>query len=324
MSLKTKSKPVAKLALDRAIAEALVEGALPRSRSTTLHEGAKAWLADRARPLRALTKGTVTEYSSFVKQLMLVTPASMLADDVTSADIRLVLDMMQSEFHLAPTTVKKRFGALRMLFNWMVEEEMARKNPVKLSDVPFAEPQQKPPWTQDQYQALQEAFLCLRDNPEASQYWIRTSQLLADLTTALWLSGMRSVQAYRMRWEEDIDLEKMVWVVRSPRRNKGGEKLKPIHKGLERMLQRRRLLGDEGPFPSATCLYAWKVFKKRHPAFTGLSLHQCRSRVATQLHEMGESDAARKILGHTSVKNADLYDHTSLEHYREILNRISE
>lgn len=323
-SLRTKNKAQAKIAMEQAVAEMLVEGRTPGSRNMTLHAAADAWLKDRSRPLRALSRVTIQEYQTFVKQIKAVTHPEFVADEVAPSDIRFILDQLQSTFGIAPTTVKKRHGALRMLFNWMLEEDIVRRTPVKLSDAPYAQAEQKPPWTREQYQGIQEALLGIRDSPSTSDYWQRASQLLVDLTQALWLSGMRSIQAYRMEWGDGIDLEKMVWVVRSPRKNKGGEKLKPIHKRLKPMLVRRQLLGDPGPFPQKTCIYAWRKFKERTPAFRGLSLHQCRSRVSTELNEMGEDEAARKILGHATLQSADLYDWASVERYREILNRVSE
>ena len=324
MSLGTKSKAMAQQALEEAIREMLADGILPGGRTKTLHDAADAWLADRSRSLRGLSAITIKEYRTFVSQLQKITPPDMIADEVRSGDIRAILDLFGSTFNLAPTTVKKRFGALMMLFNWLEEEEHVRRSPVKRSDAPFASAKQLPPWTQEQYQALQERLHALRDAPDTSEYWVRASQLLIDLTRALWLSGMRSVQAYRMRWEEDIDLEKMVWVVRSPRKNKGGEQLKAIHEKLEATLRRRMLLGDPGPFDEGKCGYAWRKFKAQNPEFRGFSLHQCRSRVATAFHEMGESEAARKQLGHTTLSEADKYDWTSIEHYRAILNRVEE
>ncbi|PCJ51974.1 MAG: hypothetical protein COA70_13195 [Planctomycetota bacterium] len=324
MSLGTKSKALAKTFLDQAINEQVSSGVTPGSRNITLHDAADSWFADRARPLRGLSKVTIREYRTFVKQLKEIAPEELVADEVRAADIRTLLDLFQDTFQFSPSTVKKRFGALMMLFNWLFEEDLVRLNPVKKSDAPFATAKQLPPWTGEQYLKLQEQLFAVREDPETSEYWVRASQLLIDLTKALWLSGMRSIQAYRMRWEEDIDLEKMIWLVRSPRKNKGGEKLKPIHQSLSKLLLRRKLLGDVGPFPQPTCLYAWKTFKLRYPEFKGMSLHQCRSRVSTAFHEMGESEVSRKMLGHTTLAAADLYDWTSIEHYRGLLNRISE
>jgi site-specific recombinase XerD len=70
-----------------------------------------------------------------------------MASNVRPADIRALLDRMQKEFNFATSTVRKRYGALRMLFSWMVEEDIVVKNPVKRGDAPLAKAKQKPPWT---------------------------------------------------------------------------------------------------------------------------------------------------------------------------------
>lgn len=172
------------------------------------------------------------------------------------------------------------------------------------------------------YQQLQVALLGARDAPGVSEKYARRAQDLLDLAAVLWRPGMRSVQAYRLTWE-DIDLERMAWVVKSPGQNKGGEGVQPIHCELKELLQRRKLLGGTGPFqPAGRMVYLWRKWKAKNPEFKGWSWHQMRSRVVTELKRMKEAEASKALVGHTKDTPSDLYTHLGIEDHREALNRL--
>jgi len=288
----------------------------------TFHQAMVGWLADRSRPLRNLSKVTIKEYSTFVKQIKGISQPRLMAAEVKPADIRAMLDTLQRRFNFSSSTVRKRYGALRMLFAWMVEEDIIRKSPVKKGDAPFAQAKQRIPWTAVDYRVLQKAISEEMDAEDSSSPTRRCCQDLSDLVTVLWLSGMRSIQAYRLTWD-GVDLENMVWQVRSPRQNKGGEKLQPIHQELKELLERRRLLGGELVFPAQGRMTTfWSRFKERRSEFRGWSFHQARSRVVTALREMGEHAAALGLVGQTKEKTNELYNHAGADEFRKALNRL--
>jgi integrase len=76
----------------------------------------------------------------------------------------------------------------------------------------------------------------------------REAQLVAGLREVLWRSGLRSIEAILLRWE-DVELEARTWRIRSPS-NMGGDQLLPLHPDLVPVLRRRRLeiSAEAGPF----------------------------------------------------------------------------
>jgi len=318
--LRTKVRSEAETALQAALAG---EVALrPAGKESTLHEAADAFLASRERSLRGLTPTTLAGYRTFVKKLKEIVPEYVPAAAIRPVDARHIVDQFQERFGLSDSGAKKRHNLLRMLFNWLVEEDMFSRNPVKLGDAPKAKAKQRPPISDAEYQALQESFAEAINASGASEEAIRSAQTLSDLAEVLWRSGMRSVQAYRLAWD-GIDLEKMEWELRSPGENKGRVQLRPINRHLKPILQRRRLVGGAGPFqPAGRMTYLWRRWKQEHPEFEGWSWHQMRSRVVTRLAELGEGEAKKWLVGHKTEAVNNLYNPVSVENMRQAVDLL--
>lgn len=295
----------------------------PEKENLTLHGAADAWLLDREAPLRGLGAQTLSGYRTFVNQLKAIVPPEVPAAAIRPVDCRHIIEQFQEEFGLSANTAKKRHNSLRMLFNWMMEEELVVKNPVKLKDAPKARVKHVGALREDGYRDLIAAILGERDASGASDKERRNAQSLLDLMEVLWRSGIRSKEAHRLRWE-DIDLKARVWLVRAGGENKGGERRIPFNMHFLPILQRRRLLGGAGPFlPEGHHRYLWKKFKERHPEFKGdTSLHKMRSRVVTRFAELGLSEAKFDAAGHTTEDVNEGYKDLEMEFLRKAIDQL--
>jgi integrase len=148
----------------------------------------------------------------------------------------------------------------------------------------------------------------------------RQAQTVADLVTALWFSGLRSIEALRLLWV-DVDLDRATWTIRSPA-NKGGTVVLPVHREVLTMLRRRRLLGQAGPFQGVGDREAWRKFKARHPELEQRHLHSLRHSFVTRMVETGNLAAARHTGRHRTPEMTDLYTHVGPETFRAALEAL--
>lgn len=132
----------------------------------------------------------------------------------------------------------------------------------------------------------------------------RIEALLADLKTGasaleplvrfLSVTGVRSVDATRLRWKDVGQGRALI----RPGRGKGHTRLIPIPElGLERGEDEALVFGmTKGKLEGA-----WRRFKYRNPKWRGTSLHSLRVSVNSRLVEQGNEALARAMLGHASV-----------------------
>lgn len=285
-----------------------------------LPEAVEAWYLDRARAERRLSRSTLQQYRTFADMVVEVAPADLPVSELGPRDAQRLLDQMARERPCSPETMRKRFGLLRMLFGWLRRQEYVHRNPVEQLEPPAAKPQRKPAFEEAQIQQLLEDLAAdaaaLQEGPRR-----RTREGLRDLVRVLAYSGLRSVEALRLSWE-DVDLEGRVWRIRSPQ-NKGGDRVQPIYDGLLDVLRRRRLFGEAGPFqPEQPLRSAWRSFKRRHPDWASADLHSLRHAFVTRLRRRGHHAAAQFLAGHKTAAMTDHYTHLGPEDFREELNQL--
>lgn len=151
----------------------------------------------------------------------------------------------------------------------------------------------------------------------------REAQLVSDPLEVLWHSGLRSIEAMRLTWE-DIDLDARTWLIRSPY-NKGGEQRLPLHPDLVPILRRRHLeTGTEaGPFAGMWHVRnAWRRFKTRHVEWAGWSLHSLRHGFVTRVRAAAGDSAASHLARHKSKSMTEHYSHFDEETFRTALDGI--
>lgn len=318
-SLRTKDKAEAERIMGQVVQDLSGSGAAS-VQNLTLEEAAIQWLEDRASPERGLSRTTICAYTTFAKQLLAVANPDQFVAAMTPRDCRLILRGISSQFGHGTGTAKKRHVQLSTFFAWLARDEVISRNPVDSLEVPRADHQRRPELSEAEYGNLcADITRAIQGADTATR--ARGLQALLDQVQVLWLSGMRSVESRRLDWV-DIDLEAMVWTIRSPQ-NKGGIQTLPIHQDLGDLLKRRRLLGGPGPFqPPARMQYWWRRFKAEHPAWQGTSLHSLRASFVTRLRRTGAAEAARDLARHKSQSMSDRYNHTALEEHRSALDSI--
>lgn len=316
-SLRTKSAQHAKVLLAEHLARGTRESLPSR---LPLVEAAEAWLRDRERPERRLARTTLASYRTFVSRIRVAAPPQLLADSIRPAQAQAVLDRMADAWPASPETLRKRLTFLSMVFGWLERQELVRRNPCRSLEPPATRPVRKPALDEEGFRLLRaaaEGFEAAAKREDAR----RRRRAVVDLLDVLWLSGLRSVEAFRLTWE-DVDLRRRRWLIRSPR-NKGGERWEPIHDRLVPVLQRRRLLGADGPFrPEGGIRNTWRRFKAVKPEFEGADLHSLRHGFVTRLVERGHRNAAQYLAGHRTAAMTEHYTHLRGEDFREELNQL--
>jgi len=294
----------------------------PTRRFLSLHEGVQEWLADRRRPRQNLQPTTLAQYERYARLFTDHFPPSLRAADVTPAMIRAYLNRREEKQDgkkVGAMTLRKELVALSMVFRFLLREGHVHGNPCNAVQV-RARPKRHPAMTDDEFARLRGAMAA--DLEAAGDPAGRAdAQELMDLADVLWHSGLRYVEAIRLRWE-DVDLDKILWTIRSPE-NKGGEQTLPFHPALLPLLRRRRLLGAPGPFRDYwPLLRLWSVFKRRHTEFRGWSWHRMRHAFVTRLRSRGLDAAAMALARHSTPAMSERYTHLDLTTLRKSLEAI--
>lgn len=318
-STKTKKVAAAEAALKRFVEDG---GATGRpDRRLTLAQAAREWLDDRSSERVALARCTVSEYALTVQRIADSPIGSLQADQIEPRDVRELLKWLGAK-RVSVGAQGRIVGHLRMLFRWLMREEVLRSNPAEVVDAPNVARGRRPAVTPEQFARLREAATgdvsTARGEGEA-----REAQLLIDLLDVLWLSGLRSIEATRLRWP-DIDLEARTWRIRSPE-NKGGDQVLPLHPELVQVLRRRRLetAAELGPFAHDWHVRnAWRRFKGRHEEWAGWSLHSLRHGFVTRVRAAHGDAAASFLARHKSRSMTEHYSHFDASTFRGVMESI--
>ncbi|MCC7010914.1 MAG: tyrosine-type recombinase/integrase [Planctomycetes bacterium] len=283
-----------------------------RTSPISFHEGAREWLADRERPRHGLSATTLSHYRTWVEQFCNFFPAGLRADEVSPAMIRRYVDAREDR-GISNSSLRKDVVGLSMIFRFLEREGRVRGNPCTAVRV-RATPKRHPAMTADEFTALR-AALADEVRQAKSSTLRRAAQELVDMADVLWLSGLRSIEATRLAWD-DIDLGQGLWTIRSPI-NKGGVAALPIHPDLIPLLTRRKLLGMAGPFRNRHWLsISWRRFKERNTAFQGWSWHRMRHAFVTRLRRAGLDAVAMQLARHKTPAMSDHYTHLDLADLR--------
>ena len=97
------------------------------------------------------------------------------------------------------TTLKKDLAGLSMVFRFLNREGLARGNPCDAVKV-RANPKRHPAMTEEEYESLRTAMVAEVEDATSPKER-RDAQELLDLADLLWRSGLRLVDAARLRWE---------------------------------------------------------------------------------------------------------------------------
>lgn len=318
-STKTKKVAAAEAALRKFIEGGGASGR--PERRLTLAQAAREWLEDRSSERVALAPCTVREYALSVERIAEAPIGSLQAEQVEPRDVREFMQRLATG--RVPAAAQARLlGHLRMLFRWLMREEILRSNPAEIVEAPRAACGRRPAVTPAQFVALRAAAAGDLKAVE-TETDRREAQLLLDLLNVLWQSGLRSIEAVRLQWR-DVDLDARTWRIRSPA-NKGGDQVLPLHPELVPVLRRRMLetAAEVGPFALEWHVRnAWRRFKGRHKEWAGWSLHSLRHGFVTRVRAAAGDAAASHLARHKSKAMTEHYSHFDVGTFREALDGL--
>lgn len=306
-----------RLAREKELELASVSWARPRR--VTFHQAVCTWFEDRSAPRYGLDPKTLRGYRAAVELVLDTAPRGLRADQVSPAHVRELMGSLE-ERGLAAVTIRRYHVALSMIFHWLQRQGSVSRNPVTAVDPPRVPASTRTAASSEEFQAILDAAGAEQANPSRRASQKRQAQTVADLVTALWFSGLRSIEALRLTWA-DVDLDRVTWTIRSPR-NKGGTVVLPVHREVVTMLRRRRLLGQAGPFQGPGDREAWRKFKVRNPELEQRHLHALRHSFVTRMVETGNLAAARHTGRHRTPEMTDLYTHVGPETFRAALEAL--
>ncbi len=315
-SLKTKKRKDAECALVELEATLGVDDWGERP-DLALLDAIDEWLQDRRGQHRGLAVTTLSDYKTFANAAKGLFSGRLLARKATPRHVRAALARM-AEGGASPRRQAWFLRHLRMVTRWLVKEGEIGRDPAAAVDMPRFEARSIDAMSAERFSELLDQARTFFEAQEG-EVERKRAEGLVDLLQVLWLSGLRSVEAYRLTWD-DIDLEASVWVIRSPK-NQGGVRPFPIHKDLLPILRRRKLLGGRGPF-SQTHRKEWTRFKQEVPMWKGTNLHEIRHAFVTRLSAAGHQAAASFLVGHRSAQMTEHYTHLTPEDAREVLDQL--
>ena len=320
-SLGTRSKIEAEKKKKRLLAsvEGEIEGIL------TIWEGANAWLADKCRPIHGLNKGTISSYRVLTKRIKEFWAFDTLLEEVSTPSVDSFLDYLERTYQLSPSGLKKKLGLLRSFFKWHHERGNMPRNPAVAINLRGVKPERHPAMEQEEYDRLRRDLLDWIERPipnhaRREESVVRDQrQSVLDWVDVLWFSGLRSVEALRLEWD-NIDLERRIWTIIGPK-NKGGDRVLPMHQVPVDILQRRRDSGILRPFPMVATK-RWRTFKLSFPHWKGTNLHSIRHSFVTRVVLNGHPWAAQMLASHHSTEMTQLYTHAQSDDLREGLDSL--
>lgn len=318
-SLRTKQKVRAERELARLKA---AERPGQSNADLTVAAACDRWLQEKYRPMHGISQRTLNEYALFTRRVKEFWPREDLLDSVHVEQVYDWLEFLERRFRLSPQTLRKQLALLRQMFNWHLDLGNMNRNPARPVKFRGETPKRTDAMLEDEYlELVRDVREWAGETAKEDDQFYRL--LLADLIDVLAHSGLRSIEAFRLNWD-DIDLRQRVWTIRSPR-NKGGVKVLPMHSTVVEVVSRLQdasLIGD-GPFDAFNPLQnRWKRFKKERERWRHTSFHSLRHGFVTRLVKQGLRWQAQQLAGHHTERMTDHYTHLQAEDLRNALEGI--
>ncbi len=195
-----------------------------------------------------------------------------------------------------PTSANRAIGALKRAFNWAVEEEHIRENPIAHVRKPKS-------LTRDRILTVPERELILSS--------IR-GPAFRDFVAGMTLTGCRPGEVARVR-KEDVNLDVGVWVLQKHKTRKQTGKPRVIYlcpAAIELTKKRLALCPDGSqlflnsrrkPWTGNAVRIRFRNLRTKFPQLKGIIAYTYRSNFATDALEAGVPDTAvASLLGHTT------------------------
>lgn len=307
---------------ERKLAGLLARAAVPEgSRGPlTVHQAAGAWLKHKRSTACNLSKATLREYTTFCARVAEFWREDAQLEQVTTDHVYAFLEFLETKHGLTRSGIKKRLGLLKSLFKHHRDLGNASRNPAGPVQLRGVQAQHTAPLPEGAFPELLadlEAFLQAGEG--AQDLYAR--QGLIDAVVVLRHSGLRSIDIFRVPWE-DIDLEGGVGTIRRPA-NKGGTRTWPIHPAVREVLEARFDNQAEGPFPARRAIQSrWRLFRDQHPRWAPYTFHSLRYAFVTALREAGLDWAAMQLAGHRTEAMSAHYTRSEVDRLREALQKL--
>lgn len=317
-SLRTRNKAAAERELRKLSAKSGRKSNAPE----TLAAAARAWLAYKENDLHGLTRRTLTAYRTLINRMCEFWGDEERLEDVDPDAVFAFLEWMGSEYGVSPEGQAKRLGLVRSVFKWSVDMGYLTWNPASAVKIRPGRGKKTATMREEDYPALLGDLLAWE--AETKDYREGARRIaLREVVEILWASGLRSIDLFRLRWE-NVDLDRRVWRIQRPA-NKGGDSIWPMPARAVELLTVRRELGGDGPFSeghsSAKAVRSrWKRFRDLHPHWQGYTLHSLRYGFVTRLKVRGMAWAAKELAGHHTQAMSDHYTVPDEEQLRRALD----
>jgi integrase/recombinase XerD len=251
----------------------------------TLKQAVAIWLAENAE--REISFKHLSAIRLGAKELCGFFGTQELAD-ISRTRMRSLLATHQ---HRQGNGGRNKLSIYRMFFRWAVAERIIQSDPTHDLGrlIKTAAPPKRTPRISDQ------DLVDLLSDLESD----RIAKVLVPIVSFLSFTGVRSIDAIRLRWE-NVNLEKeLIHII--PGTGKGAARLLPCPKDA---LPARSPNSDRVfNLTKSQLVGYWRRFKSkpRNARWKGTSLHSLRVRVNSKLVEAGHEALARAMLGHADV-----------------------
>jgi site-specific recombinase XerD len=197
----------------------------------TLGEAAARWIPARTAEGTVAAK-TLRAYALTVSRLQAAPVSRIQVGEIEAKDLREIVQGLRAS-GVPAVALAREVTHIRMLFRWLVKEGIIRLSPAEAVAIPKAPRGRRPAILQEQFDALRAAVQADLD-AAAVETARREVQMLADLLEVLWRSGLRSIEAIRLTWD-DVDLEARTWrqpgAAAAPRSGAGAAPASPRDRG---------------------------------------------------------------------------------------------
>jgi integrase len=246
-------------------------------------------------------------------------------DGITAEDVRRWKRSMATHGR-SKTTVGIYQRMLKSAFNRAVKWKILKESPFSEVELPTKKGEEKAPKSMD-FEEVQTLLKIIDD-----QRFKRYLQILL-------YTGCRRNEILFLK-REDIDLEQRVLHILAQKTRR--RLALPINKALERILHEmqtngelpntgflfqsksnRRGKGKTEPWHPHSVTHWFKKFVRLAELPDHYSLHSCRHTYATYLRSQGvPQDVIQRLLGHSSVRTTDIYDHSDALFFRQYADLV--
>lgn len=280
------------------------------------------WLA--ARNVRPRARATyLREVRAFARWLG---ETATLADVTVDAIGRYQMTLS----HLASSTIRKKFSALRSWCRWCRRVKLRLDDPTAELDWPKRRKRLPRARKADELRTLED--ILARDPPphlnaRARRVWLRNRRIVL----VLLYTGMRRTEMAGLIWN-DVDLDAGTALVREESAKGGNERVVPLHPRVIAELEHtppRERRGAVAGHKDGRCLShkSLGLVFERWLADAGLriSAHRLRHTCATQLLKHGANLRDVQItLGHSDIRTTEGYIDLLTEQQRDAVQRLPD